>query len=212
MTRRYQNILLLNASATGAGTAITGDDRETSTAIFAVTITGTATITFQGSADGGVTTYSIPVTSVTASPVTSTTVTASGIYRCDATGISVFPNVTSYSSGAVTVVGSLERGTLAGGIASGGGGGGGAITMASGAVASGAYVSGSIADGAIVTIGTEADTANTTASTSGTLMAFLKGAVKVLADVWNGTLHYLNVAVTDGTHLLPTMDAAARAG
>ena len=59
MSSRFQNILLLNAAATGAGTALSGDDRETSVAIFTVTITGTAKITFQGSAAGGVTTYSI---------------------------------------------------------------------------------------------------------------------------------------------------------
>lgn len=149
MSPHYQVVLLNTVTTTGPGTALQGDERETSTAVFTVTITGTATVTFQANGDGSNTYYDVPVTSVTASPVTSTTVTTSGLYRCDATGLQIVPNVTSYTSGAVTVVASLETGTLSGGVSSGGGGGG-SVTLASGAVASGAYAAGSIASGAAV--------------------------------------------------------------
>src|SRR5580693_6477862 len=153
MPTRYQTTLLNAAAATGAGAFIQGDDRLPSFVTFQVTITGTATVTFQGNSDGTTTYQTIPVTSVAASPVTANTVTASGIYRCDLSAAQIRPNVTSYSSGTVTVVASVSQGTLSGGASSGGGGGGGG-----GAVTA---VSGAFVDGSIVTEGTTTDAAVT---------------------------------------------------
>jgi hypothetical protein len=69
-------------------------------------------------------------------------------------------------------------------ITSFGGGGGGAVT---------------VADGADVTQGAKADAAITDSTVSGTLMAFTKGLVKILADVWDSINHQLKVTVTNGS-------------
>lgn len=58
----------------------------------------------------------------------------------------------------------------------GGGGGGGAAT---------------IADGADVAQGAKADAAVTDATATATLLAFIKGLVKILFDVWDSTIHGL---------------------
>ncbi len=52
-----------------------------------------------------------------------------------------------------------------------------------------------IPDGAIETIGAKADTAITDATQSGTLMAFLKGLVKIFADTWDTTNHAIGVTL-----------------
>jgi hypothetical protein len=49
--------------------------------------------------------------------------------------------------------------------------------------------SGDFADGAQVTVGTKADTASTDATTTNSQMSFIKGFVKVLADVWDSVNH-----------------------
>lgn len=193
MTQRFQNTLLNAVATTGAGRALAGDDREASVAIFTVTITGSATITFQGSADSGVTTYSIPVTSVAASPVTSTTVTASGIYRCDASGITVFPNVTTYGSGTITVVGSLERGTLSGGASSGGGSS--AIT---------------VANGADTALGSTTDAAQTDYTQAATLIALTKGTLETLQGTGAGAVVPVKQQDASG-NVQPAGDVAGRA-
>jgi hypothetical protein len=69
--------------------------------------------------------------------------------------------------------GVLDVAVVSGG---GGGDGGGAITAAAGA----------IADGAITTLGSETDAANTTPTSAGTLMSFLKGAVSQIALLAGG--------------------------
>lgn len=51
---------------------------------------------------------------------------------------------------------------------------------------------GDIVDGADVTKGAKADTAITDPATTNTLMSFLKGLVKILADVWDSTNHLLH--------------------
>lgn len=87
-------------------------------------------------------------------------------------------------------------------IKGGGGVGGGAST---------------IADGADETQGAKADTAITDATTTNTLMSFLKGLVKILADVWDSTDHFLNVSLAtyiegeDATnHLIATSGGPVR--
>lgn len=62
--------------------------------------------------------------------------------------------------------------------ATGGGGGGGAVTMA---------------DGADAAQGTTTDAAKTDSTLSGTVIAWLKGIVKILADVWDSVNHRLKV-------------------
>lgn len=52
-----------------------------------------------------------------------------------------------------------------------------------------------IPDGAIQTIGAKADTAVTDSTQSGTLMSFLKGLVKIFADVWDVASHALGVTL-----------------
>lgn len=68
-------------------------------------------------------------------------------------------------------------------------GSGSAVSLAASSVASGAYV-----DGAITTLGAEADAAVTDATqTTKTLMAYVKGWIKILADVWDSTNHLLHI-------------------
>jgi len=63
-----------------------------------------------------------------------------------------------------------------------------------------------IADGADVTLGAKADIAVTDATTTNTLMSFVKGLVKILADIWDSTLHLLRVsAVGDYTTITATI-------
>lgn len=60
----------------------------------------------------------------------------------------------------------------------GGGGGGGAVT---------------VADGADATQGTTTDAAKTDSTLSGTVVSWLKGLIKILADVWDSVNHRLKV-------------------
>ena len=73
----------------------------------------------------------------------------------------------------------------------GGGGGGGAVT---------------IADGADVAEGTTTDAAKTDVTLAGTVLSFLKGAVKILADVWDSVNHRLKV---DGSGVTQPISAAS---
>jgi hypothetical protein len=65
-------------------------------------------------------------------------------------------------------------------------------------------------DNAVVTkdasVGLKADTAQTDATQSATLIAFMKGAVKVLADVWDSVNHRMKV---DGSGVTQPVSAAA---
>jgi hypothetical protein len=201
MPTRYQTTLLNAAAATGAGAFIQGDDRLPSFATFQVTITGTATVTFQGNTDGTTTYQTIPVTSVAASPVTANTVTASGIYRCDISAAQIRPNVTSYGSGTVTVVVSVSQGTLSGGASSGSSGGSSAVTA----------VAGAFADGAITTMGTTTDPVVTApSSAAATEISLLKGIDQGVNTVPTTPLP-VSVQDITGTYTQPTGDAAARA-
>lgn len=61
--------------------------------------------------------------------------------------------------------------------------------------------SGQFVDGSIATIGAKADTAITDSTTTNSLQSFVKGFVKILADVWDSTNHLLasNVKQVGGT-------------
>lgn len=50
-----------------------------------------------------------------------------------------------------------------------------------------------IKDGNDVTQGAKADTASTDATTANTKMSFLKGLVKIFADIWDSTNHRIHV-------------------
>lgn len=50
-------------------------------------------------------------------------------------------------------------------------------------------------DGSDETIGAKGDTAITDATQSGTLMAFIKGLVKIFADIWDTTNHAIGVTL-----------------
>lgn len=111
MTQRFQNVLLSAVAATGAGSTLSGDDRETSMATIQLAITGTATVTWEASTDG---VNFVPILALNlATGVTSTTATASGNYALNVPAIAlVRPNVTAYTSGTVTATGSLVRGEV----------------------------------------------------------------------------------------------------
>jgi hypothetical protein len=49
------------------------------------------------------------------------------------------------------------------------------------------------ADGDFVTLGAKADTAITDSTTTNTHMSFLKGLIKIFADVWDSTNHWLKI-------------------
>lgn len=70
----------------------------------------------------------------------------------------------------------------------------------SGAVASAITASnvGDIADGADVTMGSTADAA-VSSDTTGTLSGKLRGLVKILADVWDSTNHWLKISIQNAT-------------
>lgn len=73
---------------------------------------------------------------------------------------------------------------------------------------------GDFLDGAIATLGLEADTAITNPASSGTAMAFFKGLVKILADIWDSTNHLfaINVKQIGGVNTqMMTADAVAQA-
>lgn len=73
-----------------------------------------------------------------------------------------------------------------------GGGGGGGLTSGESADLTAIKNNVAISNTAL---GAPADTANTVATTSGTHTAFLKGIVKILADVWDTSTHTLKVYV-----------------
>jgi len=117
----YAEVTLQNGVAIASnGTAITVN-RYTSIAL-QVTITNTATVTFEGSTDG--TTYASQT--CTASDNTSgtlvTSTTTTGMYQCNIAGLSLFrARVSSFTSGTVTVFGRASTALYS--RKSGGGGG-----------------------------------------------------------------------------------------
>lgn len=70
---------------------------------------------------------------------------------------------------------------------SGSGGGGGAVT---------------VADGSDAALGATADAAVST-DTTGTVSGKLRGLVKIFADIWDSTNHWLQIKVMNGTLLAP---------
>jgi hypothetical protein len=78
-----------------------------------------------------------------------------------------------------------------------------AIVAQANGTASGATT---IADGGDTTQGAEADTALTTSASSGTLMAFTKGLVKIFADVWDSTNHLFASNIKQIGGQTPTLD------
>ena len=62
-------------------------------------------------------------------------------------------------------------------------------------------------DGSNVTEGTKADTAVTDSTTTNTKMSFLKGVLKVLSDIWDGTTsHALRIIGVSGGVAIPTTE------
>jgi hypothetical protein len=89
------------AGATGAGLPLNVDGYNT--AAFEVTISGTATITFEGSTNAVFS--AIPCINK-ATGASATTATATGLYQCDVAGLNaVQTRISTYSSGTVTSVG-----------------------------------------------------------------------------------------------------------
>jgi hypothetical protein len=120
----FAEATLQNAvTATGNGTAVVVN--RYNTIALQVTISASATVTFEGTVDG--TTYiSVPCSDMSSAAGTSaTTATATGTYRCSMVGLYGFrARVSTYSSGTVTV---YARSTTAGG--NGGGAGSNSTAM-----------------------------------------------------------------------------------
>lgn len=105
---RYNSKRLLSAAgATGAGSALDTVQSPTiasSRAVFNVTGTFVATVTFEGSFDG--TNFVTIQAQNVAGGAAATTTTTTGVFYIDCKGLkSVRPNVTAYTSGSVTVDG-----------------------------------------------------------------------------------------------------------
>lgn len=101
----------LNAAATGAGTAMQVDDRVASSAVFQLTGTFVATVTWQGTVDGTNWSSVVAVDLSSATSAASSTATAPGMFRIDTTGLTaVRPNVTAYTSGTVVGTGTVVQG------------------------------------------------------------------------------------------------------
>lgn len=101
------------ATATGVGTAMPVDRFTTASA--QVTISNTATVTFQGTVDGS-TWASLVCTALGSSVGTSATATATGLYQCNVAGLAFFrANITAYTSGTVTVKARATTANLGGG-------------------------------------------------------------------------------------------------
>jgi hypothetical protein len=92
--------------------------------------------------------------------------------------------MSSFTSGTAQVQ-LTAVGTSGGAAGGGGGGGGGAVT---------------IADGADVAQGSTTDAAITSDS-NGTVIGFLRGLVKIFADVWSSSLHTLKVSQATASSL-----------
>jgi len=141
-----------------------------------ISVRGTfvGTLTFKGTMDGK-TWFNLDCTPVPTGSVVAST-TAVGQWQSNIAGmLSVQVKCSAYTSGNPEVV---LRAIPSGGSSGGSSGGGGAVT---------------IADGADVTKGAKADAAVTDATTTNTLMSFVKGLVKIFADVWDSTNHRLQV-------------------
>jgi len=99
----------VSATANGSSLAVTGYG----TALLQVSGTFSATVTFEASSDAGTTWVNISATQIGGDIVLSAT--AIGSYRITCTGFdSVRARVSSYTSGAVTVVGRATNGTTSG--------------------------------------------------------------------------------------------------
>jgi hypothetical protein len=126
-TDTFREILMQNAAAaTGNGTSITVD--YFTTVSVNVTITNTATITWEQSIDGvnWQTGYCIKSDSTTATPATTATVT--GLYHCNLSALTLFRGrISSYTSGTVTAYARITPVDFNQFKMSGGGGGGGGV-------------------------------------------------------------------------------------
>lgn len=105
------------ATANADGANVSTDDR--GSVGLKVTIAGTATVTFQGSADGGVTWGSLYCTALASTSNVSTT-TATGQYQCNVAGLSHFRAPISGCSGCTVTVEATASLATRGGGSSGG--------------------------------------------------------------------------------------------
>jgi hypothetical protein len=114
------------ADAVADGTALVVD-KYTAIAV-QVTISNTATVTFEGSQDGSVYASKVCVSTASTSAALSTTATATGTYQCNIAGLQMFRvRVSAWTSGTVTVTGRATTAVFGGG---GAGGGGGTLVVA----------------------------------------------------------------------------------
>lgn len=96
------------AGATGDGTVLTLGGRYSSLAL-TVTISATATVTFEGSEDGSTYASITCVSTANTSGTLVTTATATGSYQCGVSGLAAFrARISSFGSGTVTVTGTAS--------------------------------------------------------------------------------------------------------
>lgn len=171
-------VLQTGATGDGNGTALTVSGYSSGIIYVNCTVacSGGTTINFEGQTDG-TNFFAIQGTPVGGGAGV-TTATTTGAFAFNLSGLQqIRARISGYSAGTITATAVAGSG---GGSGGGGSGSSGAITAASGAyasgsIASGAFVAGSISDGAMVTLGTEADVANTsTTSTPATVVGILK--------------------------------------
>ena len=141
----------------------------------------TGTVTFEATDDDAAspTLKVIPATNISTDARATTAVNPNGIYRVNSAGLRmVQARVSAYSSGSAAVIanGSNVSFSDPAAVAGGGGGGGGAVT---------------VADGADVAQGTTTD-AGIITDTSGTVIGFLRGAIKM----WLNFLARIPAALT----------------
>ncbi len=158
--------LVFQGVGTGLGTALVPAPGVGQTLTVQVILNSTGTIAYQASEDGQ--TFVSLLLTKQDTGVSSTSITASGIYTVDVTGrVAVRPSITANGSSLqIYALLSIGAGGSGGG---GGGGGGGAVT---------------IADGADVAEGATADIAYTdaTGAAAGTVSSVLKGLFVELAS------------------------------
>lgn len=112
----FQEFILHNATASSTGGAVMPVTKYTSVALD-VTVTATATVTFEGSVSGGAWTAISCTNAATGS--SSTTTTATGVFQCNVAGMSAFRAEVTWTSGTVTA---FARATTAPVTSAGGGG------------------------------------------------------------------------------------------
>lgn len=123
------------AAATGNGTAL--DVAGYGTVAVQVTISATATVTFEGSSDGATWASVVCSSTDSTSATLTTSATATGLYQCSVSGLSNFrARISSFGSGTVTVTGRAVRMSLGKRGGSTGGGGSASAAGSTGAVQS----------------------------------------------------------------------------